>query len=105
MLFKLFLTPLLILDGRLSVLVEILLVGSLFLHSLIGQVPRILEAKAEIVLAKLGFHIIVLRASNALAHWCLIFTLLRAELIVTSHPNILGPLLLIICVSSLPKLV
>ena len=54
MLFKLLLAPLLILDRILGVLVEILPVGSRSLDSLVGQVPRILEAKAEIVLAKLG---------------------------------------------------
>ena len=54
MLFKLLLAPLLILYRILGVLVEILPVGSRSLDSLVGQVPRIFEAKAEIVLAKLG---------------------------------------------------
>ena len=105
MLFKLLLAPLLILDGRLGVLVEILPVSSRSLNSFVGQVPRILKPKAEIVLAKLGTHIIVRRASNALAHRRLIFSLLGAELVVTAHPNILLSLVLIIAVPSLPQLV
>ena len=105
MLFKLFLAPLLILDGRLGVLVEILPVSSRSLDSLVGQVPRILKPKAEIVLAKLGTHIIVRRASNALAHRRLIFALLGAELVVTAHPNILFSLVLIVAIPSLPQLV
>ena len=105
MLFKLLLAPLLILDGRLGVLVEILPVGSRSLDSLVGQVPRILKPKAEIVLAKLGTHIIVRRASNALAHRRLIFALLGAELVVTAHPNILLSLVLIVTIPSLPQLV
>ena len=105
MLFKLLLAPLLILDGRLGVLVEILPVGSRSLDSLVGQVPRILKPEAEIVLAKLGTHIIVRRASNALAHRRLIFSLLGAELVVTAHPNILFSLVLIVAIPSLPQLV
>ena len=105
MLFKLLLAPLLILDGRLCVLVEILPVSSRSLDSLVGQVPRILKPKAEIVLAKLGTHIIVRRASNALAHRRLIFAFLGAELVVTAHPNILFSLVLIVAIPSLPQLV
>ena len=105
MLFKLLLAPLLILDRILGVLVQILPVGSRSLDSLVGQVPRILKPKAEIVLAKLGTHIIIRRASNALAHWRLIFALLGAELVVTAHPNILLSLVLIVAIPSLPQLV
>ena len=105
MLFKLLLAPLLILDGRLGVLVEILPVGSRSLDSLVGQVPRILKPEAEIVLAKLGTHIIVRLSSNALAHRRLIFSLLGAELVVTAHPNILLSLVLIVAIPSLSQLV
>ena len=105
MLFKLLLAPYLIIDGRLSVLVDILPVGCRSLYSLIGQVPRILKAETEIMLAKLGTHIIVLRASNALAHRSLILALLGAELVVAAHPDILFSLILIVVVASLSQLV
>ena len=105
-LFELLLAPLMIVNGSLSVLVEVFLRGCRSLDPLIGQTPGIFKAKAEVMFAKLGPNVgVQQRAANALADHGLIFTLVRAELIVAAHPYILVPLLLRVHVSSLLQLI
>ena len=106
-LFKMILSPLVqILLRHLRLLVVQDFLGSIrLLSSFISNTFRVFKPKAEVMFPELCSNVGVLRASNALAHDSLLFSLVRAKLVVAPHPDVLLPLSLIVDLTSLPKLV
>ena len=74
------------------------------LHSLVRQTSGILETKTEVMFTELGTLVTAHRA-DTLTHDGLFLALVGSELIVTTHPDVLMPLLLSVDLSGLSKLV